>query len=162
MNEIENEKEVNNRGLDFQEEMEKVRVPASLTDRQVKLAKKFVYERQEKGITVRQFCNDNISSKSWYDWKEIPAFDQYLSDLSGSLITDDVVEAYGKVKKRILHLATKDTASIKELELFNDHFSGVIEYEKLKELERLGISDKRVDTKTTEEKRNSLIHRLKS
>jgi cysteine synthase len=139
-------------------------VPNKLTEQQVNLAKAFVKERHETGISVADFCrNHGISTKTWYEWMKDEVFESYLKALGGSIITDDEREAYQQVKKKIMQMATKPTASVREIELFLNTFSYVVEAEKQERMKELGIvpAHEKANEKTIEEKKAILISRLK-
>jgi hypothetical protein len=62
-----------------------------------------------------------------------------------------------------MQMATKKDASVKEIELFNHHFSYVIEAERRKAMQELGIpleGEKGNDTRTIEQKKKALLSRL--
>ncbi|PAE06404.1 hypothetical protein CHI12_16650 [Terribacillus saccharophilus] len=146
-------------------EMNEVPVPAELKERQVTLAKAYVKDKHELGLGVTDFCSKySVSTATWYKWLDNPKFERYINELQGNIISDSEKEAYHIVKKKIMQMATKKDASVKEIELFNQHFSYVIESEKREAMQKLGITpegEKGNDTRTLAEKKNVLLSRLK-
>jgi cysteine synthase len=139
-------------------------VPKGLTERQIYLAKAFVKERHETGISIADFCkNHGISLKTWYEWLKDDVFESYLTALGGSIISDDERQAYQQVKKKIMQMATKQNASVREIELFLNTFSYVVEAEKQERMKELGIvpAHEKANEKTLEEKKAILVSRLK-
>lgn len=146
------------------ERMEEIEVPQSLNERQVRLCKQFVIDKHDKGIGVAEFCNrNNVSTATWYKWQDNPTLDRYLNDLQGNIISDSEKESYAKVKKKIMEMATAKNASVKEIDLYLSTFSYLKEADNRETMKRLGISDKNdsVDTRTVDEKKASLLSRLK-
>lgn len=144
--------------------MEQVPVPDKLSQRQIMIAKAWTKEKHETGITVKDFCSKyNLSSATFYKWQDDLTFSKYLSDLSGEIITDDEREAYEKVKKKIMQLATQKNASVKEIQLFTDHFQYIVENEKRETMKKLGINPdagNSADNRSIEDKKAILIGRL--
>lgn len=138
--------------------------PSSLSEQQVHLAKQFVKKQMLDGFTVQAFCSENgISTKTFYEWKENPNFTFYLNEVSGAVIPEDEKDAFQKIKKHILKIAEKQNPSIKEIELFTETFSYVVENDKRERMEALGISDKKkpnASAKTVEERKSVLLGRL--
>jgi cysteine synthase len=141
-----------------------VPVPKGVTEQQVRLAKAFVQERYETGISIADFCRNNgISTKTWYEWMKDEVFESYLKALGGSIISDDERQAYQQVKKKIMEMATKPTASVREIELFLNTFSYIVDAEKQERMKELGIvpAHEKASEKTIEEKKMILLQRLK-
>ncbi|VVM35293.1 phBC6A51 family helix-turn-helix protein [Terribacillus sp. AE2B 122] len=145
-------------------DLNKVPVPAELKERQVTLAKAYVKDKHELGLGVSDFCsNYSVSTATWYKWLDNPRFEGYINNLQGNIISDSEKEAYHIVKKKIMQMATKKDASVKEIDLFLDTFAYVVEAEKRKAMQELGITpegDKGNDTRTIDQKKNALISRL--
>lgn len=141
--------------------MDKVLVPNKLTDRQVKLAKDFVRKRKETDITISGFCTShNISTDTWYKWREDFRFQGYLNDLQGSVISDDEKQAFSEVKRKIMELATNEKATVNEIKLFLDTFSYVVEADKHEAMRKLGLTKDGSDAQTMQERQNTLLSRL--
>jgi hypothetical protein len=144
--------------------LDSIEVPYSLSEQQATLAKKLVKARMLDGFSIQSFCGENgISTKTYYAWHDIPDFTYYLNQVSDCIIPADEKDAFQKIKKHILKIADKQSPSIKEIELFTDTFSYVVENDKRERMEALGISDgnnKPNTSKSLEEKRNSLLSRL--
>lgn len=140
-------------------------VPASLSSEQVNLAKAFVMERHQTGISISDFLSKHSkSTKSWYEWLKQPEFESYLKALGGTIVSDDERQAYQIVKKKIMQMATKQSASVKEVELFLSTFSYVVESEKQERMKELGIvpaHEKTPTGKTVEDRKALLLQRLK-
>lgn len=136
-------------------------VPSSLSSEQVNLAKAFVKERHEMGINIADFLSKHgKSSRTWYAWiNENPVFESYLKALGGAIVSDDEREAYQVVKQKIMQMATKQSASVKEVELFLNTFSYVVEAEKQERMKELGIvpAHEKARTETTVEDRKALL-----
>ncbi|WP_262177750.1 phBC6A51 family helix-turn-helix protein [Saccharococcus sp. Marseille-Q5394] len=140
--------------------MDSVKPPESLTDRQIEIARNWVYDRKHKGSTVQEFCTKNgLSSSTLYAWREDFRFQHYVNELMGAVVTDDERIAYQAVRKKIIELATAEDASLREIELFTTHFAEVIEYEKQLALKKLGIKTEgeKADTRSLEERRQALF-----
>ncbi|OIJ12964.1 hypothetical protein BKP35_10415 [Anaerobacillus arseniciselenatis] len=146
--------------------LETITVPQKLSEQQVKLARQYVKASMQEGFTVAEFCKSNsISTASWYSWmNDEPAFKHYLNQLQDAVIPSDEKLAFQKIKQHILKIAEKQNPSIKEIELFTDTFSYVVEADKRERLEALGISEKGSpnsnDFRTLEERKNALLSRL--
>lgn len=140
-------------------------VPASLSAEQVNLAKAWIKEKHETGIPINDFLSKHSkSTATWYRWKEDEVFESYLKALGGAIVSDDEREAYQIVKKKIMAMATKSTASVKEIELYLNTFSYVVEAEKQERMRELGIvpaHEKARSEKTVEDRKASLLSRLK-
>lgn len=141
-----------------------VAVPAKLSPQKAQLARIFAKEKLMEGFTVGNFCSDNgISTKTWYEWLEEADFKSYLNQVQSAIIPDDEREAFQQLKKHILKLPYKQNPTPKEIEMFMDVFGYVAEADKRERMEALGISDEqKPDIKTLEEKKASLLSRLKT
>jgi hypothetical protein len=139
-------------------------VPSKLSEEQVNLAKAYVMERHTSGISISDFLSKHgKSTKTWYEWQKDEVFESYLKALGGTIISDDEREAFQVVKKKIMAMATKNSASVKEVELFLNTFSYVVEAEKQERMKELGIQpahEKASSEKTVEDRKASLIGRL--
>lgn len=147
-------------------EENQIHVPKSLNENQVKLAQAFVQARHTTGIGVAEFCSKHgISTATWYgeSYMKNPVFESYLTALGGSIISDSEAAAYQIVKKKIMQEATKANAGTREIQLFLDNFSYIVEAEKQQRMRELGIqpAHEQVEQKTLEEKKASLLSRLK-
>lgn len=141
-----------------------IAVPYSVTDKQAEIAKKLVKAKMMDNFSVQEFCTSNgISTKTYYVWFENPDFDYYVNQLQGVVIPTDEREAYNKIKKHILKIADKANPSIKEIELFTETFSYVVQADQRERADALGISDsKKPNTpQSLEEKKAVLLGRLK-
>jgi len=149
------------------DKLDKIPVPEGLKERQIKIAKQYVIDKQTKeGFTVNGFCKDrNISTATFYKWMDDYKFSSYINALQGEFITDDERQAYQIVKKRIMQMATSKNASLKELEMFMDAFDYVVQAEKIEAMKKLGINpnnqNANTDTRTVEQKKRILLNRLK-
>ncbi|PWW20225.1 putative insertion element HTH domain-containing protein [Cytobacillus oceanisediminis] len=146
-------------------ENNEAKAPDTLSDEQIRIAKAFVSERHEKGIGVTEFCSKyRISTKTFYEWRKNEVFESYLVALGGSIISDDERQAYQLVKKKIMAEATKANAGVREIQLFLDNFSYVVEAEKQERMKELGITPahERQSEKSVEEKKLGLLARLKT
>jgi hypothetical protein len=141
-----------------------IEVPYSLSEQQATLAKKLVRAKMLDGFSIQSFCSENgISTKTFYAWQQNPDFTFYLNQVSDAIIPADEKDAFQKIKKHILKIADKQNPTIKEIELFTDTFSYVVESDKRERMEALGISDgnnKPNTAKSIEEKRSALLGRL--
>lgn len=146
--------------------LDKIPVPEGLKERQIKVAKEYVIDKQTKeGFTIGDFCKDrNLSTATFYKWMEDYKFNSYIQNLQGEFITDDERQAYQVVKKKIMQRATSKNASLKEIELFLETFDYVVQDENHKALEKLGINPNKqngnTDTRTVEQKKQALLNRL--
>jgi hypothetical protein len=140
--------------------------PSSLSAEQINLAKAYVMEKHEKGISITEFLSkQGKSTKTWYEWiNQNEVFSSYLTALGGSIISDDEREAYQIVKKKIMANATKNNATTKDIDLFLSNFAYVVEAEKQERMKQLGIQpahEKRTET-SVEERKASLLSRLRT
>lgn len=137
-----------------------------LSKRQVDIAKAYTIEKMKEKFTINGFCKDfNNSSKTWYEWIEITEFSSYLTALSNAIIPDDARMALKQLKKHLLKIPYKQNPTPKEIEMFMDVFSYVVEADKREQMEKLGLNKKltdKVDNRTLEEKCNSLLQRLRN
>jgi len=137
--------------------------PYSISEKQAHLARLFVKAKMMEGFNVTNFCSENrISTKTWYGYMENPDFKYYLNEVQNAIIPDDEREAYQRIKKKILQIAYKHDASIKEIELFTNSFSYLVEFDKRERMSALGLTDehKPNTAKSIEEKKASLLARL--
>lgn len=146
--------------------LDSVPVPKGLSAKQIKIAKHNAIERMKDGYTIGGFCKEfNVSTATFYKWLDIPEFNKYLTALSGAIIPDDEMQAYRMMKKHVAKLAYKQNPTPKEVELFMDVYGYLVEHDKRKQAEKLGlnkpVSDK-ADNRTVEEKRNALLNRLRN
>ena len=148
--------------MENQTKIKEIPIPNQLTDRQITIAQSYVIDRHEKGLTIAEFCDKHsLGTATLYKWqKENKEFNNYLNALQGNIIGDDEREAYQKVKRKIMELATAKNAGVKEIQLFTDHFQEVVQAEKREALRKLGISsdgNASSDVRTVEEKRQSYL-----
>lgn len=139
--------------------------PISLSQQQVQIARLYAKDKMLEGFTVQSFCTENrLSTKTLYSWFENPDFDHYLKQIQDAIIPQSEKEAFQELKKKVLQIAYKQSPTIKEIELFTDLFSYVIEADKHERMEAMGLLDERKPNthKTIEEKKASLLARLTS
>lgn len=150
--------------MEKQTEKKEIPVPANLSIEQINLAKAFVMERHQTGISINEFLTKHSkSSKTWYEWQKDEVFASYLTALGGNIISDDERQAYQIVKKKIMQMATKQNASVKEIDLFLSTFNHIVENEKQERMKELGIVpayEKARNETTVEKRKNALIGRL--
>lgn len=139
-------------------------VPYSVNEKQAEIAKKIVKAKLERSFNVQDFCTENgISTKTYYVWFENEDFASYINQLEDAVIPADEREAYAKIKKHILKIAEKQNPTIKEIELFTETFSYVVQADQRQRAEALGISEtkKPLTSQSLDEKKASLLSRLK-
>lgn len=144
--------------------MDSIPVPYSVNTQQAELAKKIVAERMMNTFNVQDFCKDNgISTKTYYVWFENEDFALYVNQLQDAVIPADEKSAYEKIKKHILKIAEKQNPSIKEIELFTETFSYVVDADKRERAEALGLSETRkpLSAQSLDDKKSVLLARLK-
>ncbi|MEH6949630.1 phBC6A51 family helix-turn-helix protein [Bacillus sp. JJ634] len=137
--------------------------PLTVSDKEAHLARLFVKAKMLEGFNVTNFCSENrISTKTWYAYMENPDFKYYLNEVQNAIIPDDEREAYQRVKKKILQIAYKQDSSIKEIELFTNTFSYLVEADKRERMNALGLTDEHKPNteKSIEQKKASLLGRL--
>lgn len=138
-----------------------IKPPISLTDRQVANAKRYVQAKMHDGHTIGNFCSENkISTKTWYTWMEEDAFKSYLNQIADAVVPTNEKDAYAKIKLKILQIAEKTNPSIKEIELFTDTFSYVVEADKRERMVAMGMTDAPTEAKTIDERKEQLLKRL--
>lgn len=141
-------------------QMDKVKPPISLSERQIKVAKNWVLFNREVGGNVREFCDSQkpFSTATWTKWNLENAFSNYILDLTGEVVTTNELDAYHAVKAKIIEMATAKNAGTKEIELFTTHFKGLIQYQNKQDMVRLGIEeDTGINTETLEERKAALF-----
>jgi Helix-turn-helix of insertion element transposase len=148
------------------ENKKNIPVPSGITEEQSRLAKAYVMERHQSGINVADFCSKyGISTATWYGdtYMKNPMFESYLTALGGTVVSADEQEAYQIVKQKIMQMATKQSAGVKEIQLFLENFSHVVEADKQSRMKELGIvpEHEKGQFKTVEERKASLLSRLK-
>lgn len=142
-------------------------VPDSLSTEQVNLAKAFVAERYETGISVNDFITKHgKSTATWYGDKYMknPVFESYLKALGGAIVSDESWETYELVKKKIEKLATAEKAGVKEIQLYLQAFDFMVQADRQKQMSKLGIvpAHEKGTEKTLEERKANLLSRLKT
>ncbi|WP_200411246.1 phBC6A51 family helix-turn-helix protein [Virgibacillus salexigens] len=147
-------------------DMDAVPVPTGLTERQQNIAKAWVDNELNDGLTVQEFCRKNsLSSATLSKWNKDIDFSKYVQDLKGEVISSDEIRAYEVVKKHILERVNSANPSDKDIQMFTDHFQYVVKYEQHKAMEKLGIAPNGQpsrDNRTLQEKKEALFRRLKT
>ncbi|WP_369355885.1 phBC6A51 family helix-turn-helix protein [Lysinibacillus capsici] len=142
-----------------------VPAPPNLSPEQIRLAKLYVKERHETRITVGAFCSKyKKSTATFTEWKKQPEFAGYLVSLGGSLVSEDSWATYEVVKRKIEAMATAEKAGVKEIQLYLQTFDHIVQADRQRHMEALGINDKGINTtntKTVEERKAVLLTRLK-
>lgn len=146
--------------------MKDVKPPEKLTERKVKVAKAWVNNELNERLPQSEFCKKyNLSTATLAKWKgEDIDFQNYVKALKGELISNDEVRAYQVAKQHIINRVNSDNPTEKEIQQFLEHFDYVVQYEKQKAMESLGINkygEASNDARTLEQKRNVLLSRLK-
>jgi len=135
--------------------------PPTLSENMVKFAKSYVKLRIVDGLSVGDICKTlGVSTKTFYSWKEIEAFNSYLKALEASLVSEDEIEAYNNVRRHILKLVSRENPSERHLELFLKHFQHVVEAENRKRMDKLGINNTTSEFVSVEERKRRLLSRL--
>lgn len=145
--------------------IDNIPVPMSVNEKQATLARKYVKANVEGNLNIQAFCKENnISTKTLYVWLENPDFKWYLDEIQNVVIPSSEMEAYQKIKQHILKIADKNNPNIKDIQLFLDTFSYVVEADKRERMRELGISDsnKPLTDETLEDKKAVLLQRLTS
>lgn len=143
--------------------IDNIPVPMSVNEKQATLARKYVKANVEGNLNIQAFCKDNnLSTKTWYVWLENDDFKWYLDEIQNVVIPEDEREAYQKIKKHILKIADRPNPNIRDVQLFLDTFSYVVEADKRERMQALGISDsnKPLTEQTIEDKKAVLLQRL--
>ena len=143
-----------------------VPVPKGLDSiQQIEIAKAYSKAQMKEGFTIEGFCKDqHISTKTFYKYKENPAFTKYLGDLVTSLAPEDEMQAYEKMKQHVLKFADKEKPTLPEMKLFFDQFDYLREADRQKQMEKLGLnkslSDSSVPEVSIEERKTILFAKL--
>ncbi|MGD6815497.1 hypothetical protein ACQCVE_00285 [Metabacillus sp. 113a] len=138
-------------------------VPSTLSERQTTLAITYTKAQMLEGFNIANFCRDNsISSKTWYQWLEVPDFKRYITEIRKVIIPDDERNAYHAMKKHVMKFAYKESPTPKEIELFYDVFGYVADADKKERMVELGIAEGSTGSsfRTLEEKKAALMARL--
>lgn len=145
--------------------MEDVKPPVQLSDRQIDIAKALVNNELNEKLTQLDFCKKHsLSSATLSKWNKDAIFSKYVMDLKGEVISQDEIQAYEIVKRHILARVNSNNPTEKDINLYLDNFQWVIKYMQQKEMEKLGINKNGKasnDARTLDEKRNVLLSRLK-
>lgn len=143
-------------------EKKEITPPASLGTEQVKFIKQFVQMRFKDGMSISDACKAiGTSTASFYRWKDEAAFSAYMTALEMDLVTEDERKAYSNVKAYIMKKVSVENPSDKHVEMFFKYFDYVITSENAKRSSELGITTGVKDFKTIEERKASLLTRLK-
>lgn len=145
------------------DKLTEIPVPPTLSENMVSFAKKYVKLRIVDGLAIGEICNElGTSTKTFYKWEKIDAFNEYLKALEASYITENEVDAYNHVRKHILKMVSKDNPSDRHVDMFIKHFSHVVEAENRKRMQQLGINTNATSSnfKTVEERKACLLGRL--
>lgn len=141
-----------------------IAVPSGVSEKQARLAKAFVKAKMLEGFTVSNFCSENnISSKSWYEWMEKPEFKRYLNEVSSAVIPDDEREAFQALKKHLLKIPYMQSPTPKQIEMFLSVFEYVQEADKVDRMKALGIDNQQTSNITgqsLEDRKRILLSRL--
>ncbi|WP_163971816.1 phBC6A51 family helix-turn-helix protein [Oceanobacillus halotolerans] len=143
-----------------------VKVPPQLTERQAHIAREWVDNEMNTGLTINQFCSKHsLSSATFTKWKNTNIdFQTYCQALKGELISSDELRAYEVVKRHILERVNSANPTEKDINMFIENFDYVVKFQQAKAMQKLGINNKgeaSTDTRTVEEKKASLLSRLK-
>ncbi|BDG37240.1 phBC6A51 family helix-turn-helix protein [Saccharococcus caldoxylosilyticus] len=151
----------------LEQNFKKVEVPASLSEKQVKIAQAYAKGQFLDNFTIADFCKEQgISTKTFYsdEYKGNPVFMDYVTKLINSIVPQEELEAYKQMKKHVLKLAYKENPSVKEILLFFDALNYLKELDQRQQMERLGLLNTHNTTgsnKTLDEKKAILVGRLK-
>ncbi|MFE1246070.1 hypothetical protein ACFW35_18325 [Fictibacillus sp. NPDC058756] len=141
-----------------------IEVPDTLSEHHVNFARKLVKAQMTEGHTVLGFCTaNNMSTKTYYEYMENPALKHYMGQIQDVIIPSDEKLAYEQLKKHLLKIPYKANPTPKEIELFTDTFSYVIEADKRQRMAELGLNDSSISSsgKSVEERKAKLLSRLK-
>ncbi len=143
-----------------------VKPPEQLNDRQITIAKEWVNNELNARLPQSEFCkNHNLSTATLAKLrKENIDFQNYVKALKGELISNDEVRAYQVAKQHIINRVNSDSPTEKEIQQFLEHFDYVVQYEKIKAMDALGINkagESTSNNKSVEEKKTMLLNRLK-
>lgn len=136
--------------------------PAVLNEKQIKVAQQFVKMRFD-GLSVEDACKAiPVSTATLYKWKaKQPVFASYMNALESSMVNEDEREAYKNVKAYIIRMVNVKNPSDKHVDMFMKHFEYVVNAENARRMAELGIITDTKDFKTVEERKASLLTRLK-
>lgn len=142
-----------------------IKVPSKLSDRQVQICKLYASKKLEEGFTVGSFCkSQGMSTATFYKYMEDELFSSYLKEVSDAIIPADELQAFQLLKKKVLKIAEKDSPSLAEINLFMTTFPYLVSYDNRMRSSALGLDDesiKKGNTKTIQERKESLLKRLK-
>jgi hypothetical protein len=144
-----------------------VSVPYGLDEKQIRVAQDLVVSRLQDGFTITDFCSRNgISTKTFYQYKEQEAFNQYVEALNEVLIPSDVLSAVEKFRLKVMQFVEKESMSKDEMATFYNMFKPIIDASNRMEAEKLGLnvtagSGTTNSADSLEEKKKRLLTRLK-
>lgn len=144
-----------------------VDIPTSLDAKQVERAQKYVTGTVIEGLTVTDTSKKyGISTKILYDDRHLknPVWNRYVQALTNECVDTDDYADHVYIRNRIKQNAMKPNATKEDFLLYERYFPWMIAYDKAKKMKELGISEDGqmiTDTRNLEEKKASLLQRLK-
>lgn len=144
---------------------EKVKIPSTLSERHVEIAKSYAMNQLNARISMQEWCKENeLSTKTFYAWKkDVRSFESYVNQLIDNSVDDSVKEALNAMDKHVLKLAYQSNVTPAEIKIFGDYFGYALEARKRQYLKDNGLDDS--GDKTTlspEQRRNNLLKRLQT
>jgi predicted DNA-binding protein len=141
-----------------------IEVPYGVAGQMVQVAKYYATNRLTDGFTKeKMFKHFSMSSKTYYKWLENESYQKYINEMEHLLLPEDELEAFRKMKLKVMAFADKQSVSSAEIKMFMDFFGYVAKADEKIQSEKLGINkDGTTSTpKSVEEKKNLLLQRLK-
>jgi len=151
-----------NKEIDFS----KVEIPQGLDEKQAERARLFVEGTVMKGLTQTDFCKSyGISSGTLHNERHLknPIWNKYVHNLTKEVVNGDDVSDHLFIAEKIKNEAMKPNAGKQEYEMYLKAWGFMFDIMKQQKERELGFTDGKMasDTKTVEEKKQSLLSRLK-
>ncbi|WP_163583425.1 hypothetical protein [Gracilibacillus saliphilus] len=143
----------------------KVPVPQGLDDKVSERARLFVEGTVIKGLTVTQFCKEyEISSGTMYNERHLknPVFNKYVHALTKEVINGDDISDHLYIAEKIKNEAMKPNATKQDYEMYLKAWGFMFDIMKQQKEKEIGFTPEgATDTRSVEEKKATLISRLK-
>lgn len=144
----------------------KVAIPQGLDSKQVERAKLFVEGTVIKGLTQTEFFKQyGISSGTIHNERHLknPLWNKYVHNLTKEVIDGDDISDHLYIAEKIKNEAMKPNAGKQEYEMYLKAWGFMFDIMKQQKEKELGYvsGTGSLDTRTVEEKKQSLLSRLK-
>lgn len=152
--------------MDKNADLLKVEVPSGLDDKQAERARMYVEGTVIKGMVQKDFCTAyGISSATLHSERHLknPLWNKYVHALTQEVVGGDDISDHLFIAEKIKNDAMKPNAGKQEYEMYLKAWGFMFDIMKQqKELEyKYDNKTGNIDTRTVDEKKQTLLHRLK-